>query len=600
MRVYGDRPQRTRSAALLAQLHDGLREAAATPPGLSRHSRLVTLLIDAGMLAQGVADARCEAAGHDAQSDDARLAMEFVTGLARCCARSWSSGFRSIGPLPFDEIAQCTARLADEPLSLKQPEGYAFYALYPETYFEAASRCRAGAARWQVIGLRSIGTSLSAMVAVGLGAPAPRTLRPVGHPFHREIAAPPPTDWDADTAFAIVDEGPGLSGSSLAAAARWLLQAGVAPYRIHFFPSHAAPPGPQADASIRALWASTKQQHLGFDAAVRDAAMPAHRLAQWVAPLTGALLAPLQDIGGGAWRDLQAAGSSGRQPPANPWQERRKYLAHTASGTWLLKFAGLGHAGERALARARALSDAGFSPAVVGLRHGFLVERWRDDLAPLSLPCTPHGRAWLVRRVADYLAFRARHFAAAPDSGASTTELFEMMRCNVREALGDAASHILGAFDCDRLCAALCQAAPRVRRVETDNRLHRWEWLAGPSLVLKTDALDHAASHDLVGCQDIAWDVAAAEFELGLSAPEATQLARSMALRGIGVDRELLALMRPCYVAFQWGHFAMAADAAGDPRTRSALSAERDRYAARLPSTLQHALAQLQEARSRI
>ena len=592
MLVYGDRPQRVRSATLLAPWHDALQCIAAEPPGLSRHSRLVTLLIDAGMLAQGVADARCEVAGHDAETPDARLAMALVTGLARCCARSWSSGFAHTGPLPFDELAQCAARLPDEWLSLKQPEGYAFYALYPETFFEAATRCRAVALRWQVIGLRSIGTSLSAMVAVGLGAPVPRTLRPVGHPFRREIVAPPPTAWDAHTGFAIVDEGPGLSGSSLAAAARWLLQAGVAPSQLHFFPSHASPPGPEADASIRALWAHTPQQHTSFDAAVRHAARPAHRLAQWVEPLTGPLLAPLQDIGGGAWRDVQATKHRvGMLPPANPWQERRKYLAHTADGTWLVKFAGLGRAGERTLARARALADAGFSPAVAGLRHGFLVERWRDDLAPLSLPSMPQGRAREVERIAEYLAFRARNFAAAPDSGASIRELFEMMRCNACEALGDAASSIFDAIDRDWLDAALRQAAQRVRRVETDNRLHRWEWLAGPSLLLKTDAVDHAAAHDLVGCQDIAWDVAGAEVELGLSAAEAVHLAMSMAARGVGVDAALLALMRPCYLAFQCGNAALAAAATSHPPTRSSLVAERDRYAAALPRAVQDALA---------
>ena len=142
--------------------------------------------------------------------------------------------------------------------------------------------------------------------------------------------------------------------------------------------------------------------------------------------------------------------------------------------------------------------------------------------------------------MAEYLAFRARHFTAAPDSGASTTELFEMMPCNVREARGDATPPLLGAVggdvDADAVRAALHRAGQRVRRVETDNRLHRWEWLAGPSRLLKTDAVDHAAAHDLVGCQDIAWDVAGAEVELGLSGAEALHLATAMASHGVGGD----------------------------------------------------------------
>ena len=281
-------------------------------------------------------------------------------------------------------------------------------------------------------------------------------------------------------------------------------------------------------------------------------------------------------------------------PPAHPWQERRKYLARTDSGTWLLKFVGLGRAGERAFARARALADAGFSPTVAGLRHGFLVERWRDDLRPLSATAACDTRARLVAHVARYLAFRARHFAATACDGASTAELFEMLRCNALEGLEGAAAQAITASTWDGLCVAMQDAAHRVRRVETDNRLHRWEWLAGPSLFLKTDAVDHAAAHDLVGCQDIAWDVAGAETELDLSAAEAKHLTRSMAARGRPVDPALVALMRPCYLAFQLGHFAMAADAGGDASMRAALIAERDRYAAALPAAIRHA-----EARNR-
>ena len=41
--------------------------------------------------------------------------------------------------------------------------------------------------------------------------------------------------------------------------------------------------------------------------------------------------------------------------------------------------------------------------------------------------------------------------------------------------------------------------------------------LKDPTL-LKTDALDHSEGHDLIGCQDIAWDVVGAATELELSA----------------------------------------------------------------------------------
>jgi hypothetical protein len=37
----------------------------------------------------------------------------------------------------------------------------------------------------QVVGIRSIGTGLSTLVAAAIGAPRPFTLRPIGHPFQR-------------------------------------------------------------------------------------------------------------------------------------------------------------------------------------------------------------------------------------------------------------------------------------------------------------------------------------------------------------------------------------------------------------------------------
>ena len=43
---------------------------------------------------------------------------------------------------------------------------------------------------------------------------------------------------------------------------------------------------------------------------------------------------------------------------------------------------------------------------------------------------------------------------------------------------------------------------------------------------MKTDALDHAFGHDLVGCQDIAWDLAGAAVEFDLDTEERETLAR--------------------------------------------------------------------------
>ena len=140
---------------------------------------MVAAFIEAGELAQGVADAAFAEHGCDARAQDSAMALLMETaGIVRL---SWESGFRNIVPLPAERSIQLEAALLPESIRVKRPEGYAFYALYPEAYLEAAAL---GPRREniRVIGIRSIGTGLAAMVAAALGAPAPATVRPAGHP----------------------------------------------------------------------------------------------------------------------------------------------------------------------------------------------------------------------------------------------------------------------------------------------------------------------------------------------------------------------------------------------------------------------------------
>jgi hypothetical protein len=96
------------------------------------------------------------------------------------------------------------------------------------------------------------------------------------------------------------------------------------------------------------------------------------------------------------------------------------------------------------------------------------------------------------------------------------TELLAMARYNTEQRLGPEVARRLE--DWSALVPAL---EAKVRRVHTDNRMRRHEWLALPDgRILKTDALDHSAAHDLVGCQDIAWDVVGAAVEWGLTEDE--------------------------------------------------------------------------------
>jgi hypothetical protein len=117
--------------------------------------------------------------------------------------------------------------------------------------------------------------------------------------------------------------------------------------------------------------------------------------------------------------------------------------------------------------------------------------------------------------------------------------------------------------------------------------MHAWEWLALPcGRLLKTDAVDHHAAHDLVGCQDIAWDVAGAHVELGLPPASLDTVLRALADSGRSVCPDLLALFVPCYCAFQLGQFTMALQAEHDSAERARLSRTVARYRGRLMDAL--------------
>ena len=225
MLVYGDIERDETVGAKQAAITDRLSQAFSMPPDIERHGALVTAFITAGELVQGIVDAEFHESGFDAWTKDHAAGMECLSILARIVGESWRSGFEELSPLPQAFFETLHGFDPSQTIRTKQAEGYAFYALYPESYLEAARASGLGP-NTQVIGIRSIGTGLSALVAASLGAPAPITLRPVGHPFGREVRVDPNLTKslvsDAAKDFAVVDEGPGLSGSSFGAVADWL------------------------------------------------------------------------------------------------------------------------------------------------------------------------------------------------------------------------------------------------------------------------------------------------------------------------------------------------------------------------------------------
>ncbi|QAY75261.1 hypothetical protein [Sphingosinicella sp. BN140058] len=555
MWVYGDQEREVTLLALLADVDAAQAALAAAAPGLDWHGRCVGLFLLLSDLLQGVADAEFAALGVDQPSAAQDSILAALIATSESIARSWNS--RLADQEAPDTGALAPLRAADERLlNIRRCEGYAFYAVYPELYVTAAASLPPDAF---LIGLRSIGGGLAALVAGTAKARQVVTVRPGGGHFDRRIAAGDRLNQriagSLDSSFVIVDEGPGLSGSSFGGTADWLEEQGVAPDRILFMPSHGGDLGPQAREDHRGRWNARPRLVATFDDVVRDGPVP---LAGWFEDLTGPVSAPLQDLSGGRWR----ARSPWPDAPADPGREARKYLLEAEGGSFRLKFVGLDAIAAEKLGRAQSLFRAGLVPVPLALRHGFLLERWVDGRQPAKPP---------LAFLAPYLAFRAKALPAGA-AGAPLAQLVDMARYNLSQGIGGQGARLLDPWNGDRI-AALQQA---VRPIHTDSRLHRWEWLDAGGTILKTDAIDHAQAHDLVGCQDIAWDIAGAAVEFDLSANQVASLAEAVMP---GRPRDLIECLIPCYLAFQLGWWSYA----GEPG-----SAQMESYAAKTRKLLEH------------
>lgn len=565
MLVYGDHCEKAEPASIAAAINRQLDLVERMPSGLARHSRLVSALVEAGRLLQGVADADFSEACCDRRTAVTDALGGFLLQLATAVCRSWSGGsFGSLSKL---------APQGDWPptVDMRVPEGFAYYAVYPEVYAEAARRLKlSGAPR--VIGIRSIGTTLGAVVAASLGAPPPVTVRPFGDPFARGIALDAALErelLEGNAHYVIVDEGPGQSGSSFGAVSDWLTERGVTADRIALLPSHAGAPGPAATDHRRRWWARIQRE--AGDVGDRWPEL----IGKWCSQSIGELDDLPLDISAGSWRSLRYDREEDWPAIVSAW-ERRKFLVRAGGKPFVAKFSGLGRIGEEKLAIARGLHSEGLVPEPVGLAHGFLVEHWRDDAVPLAADAKP------LREIARYIGTRAKLLPAPSGSGASVEALLAMARRNISVEFGDEFTPTIDAWS-----GREAELARRVVRVRTDNRLDRHEWLRCRSgALLKADALDHHCAHDLIGCQDVAWDVAGAIVEFDVNQVRRPEFIPSVEhFAGREIDRALLDFYGSIYLAFRLGQARLgAAMVAASDRRR--IDRAGDRYADRLRQLL--------------
>jgi hypothetical protein len=550
MLVYAHRTFPLNVRAFLRDFSSCLERLPTTPA----HDAVVDLLVDFGEAYAAVADA------WQPQRDDWIEPLQRWSDAAHATAvvvvASWHRDTAGVQDAidGCRRAVQCLVDVSFEgDVSARTAEGFAYYALFPEQYILAAERFvrEHAPSTLTCIGIRSIGAPLAHIVGAAAerrGVPARVfTVRPRGHPFDRRLEM---TDALRDRLvgagigrFAIVDEGPGLSGSSFAAVSEALIGCGVEADRIVTFPSWCAPEdGVRSGRGREAI-----QRHRRFVVPFEHVWRP-----------HGA-----DDVSAGRWRARVCGADQRHWPAVHPQHERRKYLSGNrrpndcqsddSRSQRLMRFAGLGRYGRAKLTRAQALADGGFGPRPIELAQGFLTEEWVSrTAAPHALRVTPA----LLDRVAEYLAFVKRTFATGKT--ADVDDLVNMMNVNITEGLGP-----------DR--AALVDAAtPDARQfaeaeVAIDGRMLPHEWIATPSGLLKADALDHHADDFLPGSRDIAWDVAGAIVELDLGRAAADYLVRAYKLvtGDQSIDRRL-AFYEPAYLAFRLGYVTLAAESLGD------------------------------------
>lgn len=531
-------------------------------------------LVALGELEQGVVDSlHPDADGWGPIEAGLRRAMLHAGAafLARRAGRP-PDGFRDARR----ELATLPPSALPDRIEVHPPEGYAHYALDPGGYAAAATAYFAEvgaerASRAVVIGIRSIGTSLSAVVAAAIGSERSITVRPRGRPGQRWIQSEPSLQsllarWLPERGDAlIVDEGPGATGETLDVVATWLRGMGWPGDRIVLFVSRTW--GMPLAGPDRRAWFEAARKYVPPGNDLRPAALAARLGASHV-----------HDLSAGRWREVIPGAHT---ETASVGHERIKVLATDDHGTsFLIRYAGLGRWGKATTERATRLASAGHGPEFLGIEEGFLIQRWIEGSPLRRADC--HDPTFLAT-LADYLSDRAGILRTGRVVDRVPT--LEMLVENAEEAFGGTAPGLAAAVR--RL-----EELPAREAVIADARLQPREWIATAHGFRKVDALDHGDGLRLPGPTDAAWDLAGAAVELGLDAATVAEIARRQARATGDETRELLratAAYRAPYTALRLAEARLAAWEATTDLDRHRLEAEAAAYHRALADELERA-----------
>jgi len=425
---------------------------------------LIDALVRAGEIETGLADE-----GSPAADNMARVVDQLATMACNLLPSSRSSLARSSAVARLQHVT-------DYPPHIRcaHPEGFSYYGLHPLDFADLVARAHSRLRpRVAVIGIRSVGSTLGAVVTAALHAHGSSTrritVRPVGEPYERCAVFTPvqlqliQSELQEHADFAVVDEGPGFSGSTFLSVARALLAAGVPESSIVLLCSRPLPAHLQGSELSR-HWRRFRSFRIEYG--------------RRLPPDAG------QSIGGGAWRDLLFT-DRGHWPACWTDQERVKHLS--IDGQTFFKFEGFGRYGDRVRQQASALAEAGLSPRPNCCSHGYTGYELIAGRPLFQRDLTPG----LLERMAAYCAFRASNF---PAEQASSDLLNEMVRVNLRIEFGIQDVNL---------------EIPVERPVYPDCRMLPHEWLlVRGGKALKTDSVSHGEGHQLPGPADIAWDLA--------------------------------------------------------------------------------------------
>jgi hypothetical protein len=547
MVVFGHRTFRLNTAEFLRRFRGQLQQT----PDVPAHDAIVGLLVDWGEAESAVADALQPERDDDAE---ALCGWRRVSdALADALCASWdhrpheTAAAIALARIVIDTI---TSDMVPAETQARTAEGFALYGTYPEQYIEAADVfVRSDSpARVMCIGLRRIGSILAHVVAAAFRrrgiTTVTRSVRPRGHPFDRRLIVSRRLGRTFAschaTHFVIVDEGPGLSGSSFAASADYLVGIGVPPDQIVLFPSWKPAATQLRSARAQTVW--VRHQHVTSD--FERVWLHGGRMFG-----TGRTV---EDISAGGWRNVLIRRVQ-EHPAVQPQHERRKYRTVERVPA-LLKFVGLGSRGISMRDRGLVLAQAGFGPSVRRLLHGFLEQAWISG-RPIM-----RATAATLDHVASYITCVRRSFATSePESIEFVTQ---MVVANLAE---DAkVEHV----DSSSVAAVerLAQATRAYTEplVAVDGRMLPYEWIATDDRIIETDALDHHADDFWPGCRDIAWDVAGAIVEFDLDASSAEYLVnRYQRESGDATIRHRLPFFEVAYLAYRSAYARLAADTLG-------------------------------------